>query len=131
MATIGTAEKLKMAKEILATAFLEANNKSLEDGLQYGYQSYPSEEGEHKLWNFDVKVKEAGYGERVIQQFKFHRPDNIDAKNMEYNVIMNVMSQLVQGAMLSWYELAKFLATDKDIQKAIIDETKQNNISSY
>lgn len=126
-----TTDKLKIAKEILAIAFLEANDKSMADGLQYGYQSYPTEEGEDKLWHFDIKVKEAGYGERVIQQFRFHRPNSVDAKNMEYNVIMNVMSQLVQGAMVSWYELAKYLATDKEIQKAIIDETKQNNIPSY
>ena len=78
----------------------------------------------------DIIVKEAGYSERTIQQFKYARPDNIDPKNMEYHVILDVLGALAQGALTTWYEVAKMLATDTDLQKVIIDETKKGNITS-
>ena len=128
---MGTTEKLKVAKEILAMSFMSATEKSLAHGLQYSYKSYPVEEEEFKGWAVDILVKEAGYGERNIQQFKYARPNNIDSKNMEYHVILDVISNLTQGCLISWYEVAKFLATDESIQKAIIDEAKEDNIPSY
>lgn len=126
-----TTEKLKIAKEILATSFLTATERSAASGLQYAYKSYPVETEEFKGWVMDILVKEAGYGERTIQQFKYQRPSNIDAKNMEYHVIVDVISALTQGALISWYELAKYLATDESLQKEIIDEAKKGDISSY
>lgn len=126
-----TTDKLKIAKEILATSFINATEKSMASGLQYAYKSYPVEEGEFKGWAVDVIVKEAGYGERTIQQFKYQRPANIDAKNMEYHVIVDVIGALTQGALISWYEVAKYLASDTELQKAIIDEAKKGDIPSY
>ena len=82
---MGTAEKLKVAKEILSTSFIQATDKSIAHGLQFKYNSYPVEEEEFKGWVVDIIVKEAGYAERTIQQFKYRRPNNIDAKNMEYH----------------------------------------------
>jgi len=126
-----TTEKLKVAKEILATSFTNATEMSMASGLQYKYSSYPVEEEEFKGWAVDIIVKEAGYGERTIQQFKYQRPNNIDAKNMEYHVIVDVIGALTQGALISWYEVAKYLASDESIQKAIIDEAKKGDIPSY
>lgn len=128
---MGTAEKLKVAKEILSTSFLNASERSIASGLEFKYNSYPEEDGEFKFWVIDIIVKEAGYGEKNIQQFKYQRPSNIDAKNMEYHVIVEVIGHLTQGALISWYEVAKFLAGDKEVQKFIIDETKKDNIPSY
>jgi hypothetical protein len=128
---MGTSEKLKLAKEILATSFIVATDKSIAHGLQFKYNSYPVEEESQKGWIVDIVVKEAGYGEKTIQQFKYQRPNNIDAKNMEYHVIVEVISHLTQGALISWYEVAKFLAGDKEMQKFIVDETKKDNIPSY
>lgn len=128
---MGTTEKLKVAKEILATSFLNATEKSLAHGLQYSYKSYPTETKDFRGWVVDILVKEAGYGEHVIQQFKYEWPNNIDPKNLEYNVILDVISSLTQGCLISWYEVAKFLASDTDIQKKIIDEAKEDNIASY
>lgn len=128
---MGTTEKLKVAKEILATSFLNATEKSLAHGLQYSYKSYPIETSEFRGWVVDILVKEAGYGEHVIQQFKYEWPNNIDPKNLEYNVILDVISSLTQGCLISWYEVAKFLASDSEIQKKIIDEAKEDNIASY
>ena len=131
---MGTTEKLKIAKEIMAMSFMHATEKSAAQGLQFGYNSYPAddiffgnEEEPVKGWIVDIKVKELGYGERNIQQFRYPRPDNIDAKNMEYHVILDVMSHLIQGCLISWYEVAKMLSTDAEIQKAIKDEATENN----
>jgi hypothetical protein len=128
---MGTTEKLKVAKEILAMSFMNATEKSLAHGLQYRYNSYPVEEEDFKGWAVDILVKEAGYGERTIQQFKYVRPNNIEGKSMEYHVILDVISNLTQGCLISWYEVAKFLANDEEIQKKIIDEAKEDNIASY
>jgi hypothetical protein len=126
-----TTEKLKVAKEILATSFLNATQKAVESGMQFKYDSYPLEDKESKGWVVDIIVKEPGYKERAIQQFRYQRPNNIDAKNMEYHVIVDVIGALTQGALISWYEVAKFLASDSEIQKIIIDETKKGDIPSY
>jgi hypothetical protein len=124
---MGTTERLKIAKEILATSFINATEKSITHGLEFKYNSYPIEEEDFKGWAVDIIVKEAGYGEKTIQQFKYQRPANIDAKNMEYHVIVDVIGNLTQGALTTWYEVAKLLASDKLLQKAIIDETKKDH----
>lgn len=126
-----TTDKLKIAKEILSTSFLTATERSMASGLQYAYKSYPMETEEFKGWVVDILVKEAGYGERTIQQFKYQRPNNIDAKNMEYHVIVDVIGALAQGALISWYELAKYLVSDTELQKEIINEAKKGDIPSY
>jgi len=123
-----TAEKLTEIKKVLATCFINATDKSMSHGLQFKYNSYPVPEEDG--WVVDIIVKEAGYSERAIQQFKYERPTNIDAKNMEYHVILDVLGALAQGALTTWYEVAKMLATDTDLQKVLIDETKKGNITS-
>ncbi len=128
---MGTTEKLKVAKEILAMAFLGATDKAIAEGLQFKYSSHSVEDGENKGWVVDIIVKEAGYSERTIQQLKYNWPTNIDPKNMEYHVILDTISALTQGALTMWYEVAKMLSTDEGLQKAIIDETKKGNIPSY
>jgi hypothetical protein len=124
---MGTTEKLKIAKEILAASFINATDKSMAHGLQFKYSSYPIEEEDFKGWVVDIIVKEAGYGEKTLQQFKYERPSNVDAKNMEYLVIVDVIGALTQGALTTWYEVGKMLASDKLLQKTIIDETKKDH----
>jgi hypothetical protein len=133
---MNTTDKLTVVKEVLATSFMLATEKSLAQGLQFAYKSYPvdtplADGTTHKSWNFDFLVKELGYGETTIQQLRFDRPNNIDAKNMEYHVCIEVIAALTQGALTMWYEVGKMLAQDKEIQKEIIDETKKDNITSY
>jgi len=124
---MGTTERLKIAKEILATSFINATEKSINNGLEVKYNSYPIEGEDVKGWEIDIIVKEAGNGEKTIQQVKDQRPANIDHKNMEYHVIVDVIGGLAQGALTTWYEVGKMLASDKLLQKAIIDETKKDN----
>jgi hypothetical protein len=125
---MGTTEKLTEIKKVLATCFVNATDKSLAHGLQFKYTSQPVPEEDG--WVVSIIVKEAGYGERTIQEFRYKRPTNIDAKNMEYHVILDVLGALAQGALTTWYEVAKMLASDTNLQKTIIDETKKGNISS-
>ncbi len=112
---MGTSEKLKIAKEILATSFTAATERALASGLQFRYVSEPIDDKEG--WKFQVIVKQAGYPEKTIQEFKFKRPKNIDVKNMEYNVLLHVISELTQTAMLSWYQLGIMLNTDDELQE--------------
>jgi len=133
---MGTTEKLNVVKEILATSFMLATEKSLAEGLQFAYKSYATEDtlpdGQViKSWNFDFIVKELGYGEHIIQQLRFSRPNNIDSKNMEYHVCIEAIAAITQGALSTWYEVGKLLAQDKELQKNIIDEAKKDNISSF
>lgn len=116
---MGTKEKLKIAKEILATIFLSASEQSLALGVQFKYESYPVEEKDFKGWKFEVIVSEAGYPPKAVQEFRFTRPNNIDPGNMEYNVILSVLSSLTQTAMLSWLHLGKMLITDKELQEEV------------
>lgn len=131
-----TTDKLTHIKELLATCFMVATERSLAQGLQFGYKSYavetPLADGTtHKSWNFDFLIKELGYPETTIQQLRFDRPNNIDAKNMEYNVCIEALAAITQGALMMWYEVGKMLAQEKELQKTIIDETKKDNIASY
>ena len=129
-----TAEKLAIAKELLATAFVVASEKSTAEGLTYKYKSYPEEIKEDKYilkaWHVDIIVGELGHGEKVIQQFRLPRPNNIDAKTMEYHAIIEVLATLTQGALVTWYEVGKILANDKEMQKEVINEATKSNIAT-
>jgi hypothetical protein len=114
---MGTKEKLEVAKEILATTFMAATENSAASGMQFKYKSYSVEEDKFKGWKFEIIVSELGYPDKTVQEFKFERPANIDVKNMEYNVILHVMTALTETAMLSWYQLAKMLNTDIKLQE--------------
>lgn len=132
-----TAEKLKFLKETLATIFLSASNRLIEQGIQFKYESSgtKNEKGEFdkKGWIVTVKVKEAGYGENTIQELRYARPANIDAKNMEYHVLMEFLSVIVTDGLSMWSEAAKLLKADKELQKdiktVIKDEQKTNFVT--
>lgn len=132
---MGTSEKLTIAKEMLATSFMLATENSLAQGLQFAYKSYPvdqdNEDGtSYKAWHMDIIVKELGYGEKTIQQLRFLRPNNIDAKNMEYHVIVETFAAMTQGALTMWYEVGKMLATDKELQKEIRDDATKSDFTT-
>jgi hypothetical protein len=133
---MNTSDKLSIVKEILAGSFMLANEKSMTSGISFSYKSYPvdiaasSTTPEFKAWHFDIITKELGYGEHAVQQLKFPRPNNIDAKNMEYHVLIEVIASLTQTSLLTYYEVAKILNTDKEMQKEIIDEATQSNFTS-
>lgn len=125
-----TTEKLEVIKDVMGTAFLLATEQSLAQGLQFKYKSYPIETPDQKGWIVDIIVREAGYGERNIQQFSYQRPKGIDAKKMEYEVLVNVLSSMIQTSILTWYQTAIYLTQDKDLQKAIKNGEEDNFVTN-
>jgi hypothetical protein len=128
MGELGTSEKLKVAKELLANVFVDATTCSATSGMMYKYvtKAVETEEGD-KGWVFQVILKEPAYKERILQEFKFKRPDNIDAKNMEYHVVISVLSQILQTAALTWNQLGMLLNSDLTLQataKKVIKDGK-------
>lgn len=131
---MGTKEKLELVKGIVATVFLACTERSIAEGVQYKYESLPcddisfgKEEEPIKGWIVNIKIKEVGYGEaKTIQQFLYIRPSNVDILNMEYNVLVDLISNLTHTALITMYETAKYLNSDKEIQKQIQDAKKGN-----
>jgi|TARA_R110002020_G_scaffold159080_2_gene342694 hypothetical protein len=113
---MGTKEKLTVAKEIIATIFVSATERATTSGMKFKYSSYPVDVDGKKGWKFEVIVAQAGYQPRTVQEFSFQRPENIDAKNMEYNVILHVLTEVTQTALLSWYQLGIMLNVDEELR---------------
>lgn len=128
MSELGTSEKLKAVKELLAQVFVDATTCSATSGLMYKYVTKPieTEDGE-KGWVFQIILKEPAHRERILQEFKFKRPDNIDAKNMEYHVIISVLSQVLQTATLTWNQLGMLLNSDLTLQETARKVIKNGN----
>jgi len=80
-------EKVKILKTAFAIIFADLVKKTQASGLSFKYESGPIEEDGQKLWRYAIIVKELGYPDRIIQEWKFVQPDNIDRYNMEYNVL--------------------------------------------
>jgi hypothetical protein len=128
----GTQEKLKIAKELLAGAFIGATTLSAESGtsIKYVSKAVVLAEAEGDLpaingWSFDIVLKEPACPERTLQHWDFERPNNIDPKNMEYHVICAILSELTQTAVLTWNQLGKLLNTDLALQSVAIKTKKE------
>ena len=126
-------EKVEIIKAAIAIIFAGINSRNQEKGInqQYRYKSSPVEEENFKGWEFTITVKELGYPDREIQVLRFKRPDNIDKYNMEYNVLMAVISSCTETALLTWEHVGKHLNKDKEMQKialkALHDGEENNN----
>ena len=120
-------EKVKVLKAAIAIIFADLDKKHQIHGKQYKYTSAPIEEEDKKGWEFSIIVKEAAYPDRTIQQWKFLRPDNIDKYNMEYNVLMTVLSALTDTALVTWDEVGKHLNTDFQMQQTALESLKQDD----
>ena len=128
MSELGTAQKLKVVKELLANVFVDATTCSATSGMMYKYvtKAVETEDGE-KGWVFQIILKEPAYRERILQEFKFKRPDNIDAKNMEYHVVISVLSQILQTAAITWNQLGILLNSDIALQETAKKVIKDGN----
>lgn len=126
-------EKVTTIKAAIAIIFAGINSRNQERGInqQYKYSSLPVEEEDFKGWEFTLSVKELGYPDRDIQVLRFKRPNNIDRYNMEYNVLMAVMSSCIETALLTWEHVGKELNVNKEMQKialkALQDGEENNN----
>lgn len=120
MAELGMQTKMKVAKEMMAKVFIDATSSSANDGIIFKYKSYSVDlpDGEQG-WVFDLIYKEPVYPERVIQQFKFERPANIDHKNMEWHVLISVMTEFLRTSASTWDHLGKLINSDILLQNSI------------
>lgn len=121
---ITISQKHSLIKELFATIFLNTNNQFIASGLKFKYTSNSIEIEDKKYWVFVIKVKEAGYGEKQLQEFRFGMDSSIDYKSIEYHVLLEVLTQLTQGALLTWLGLAKVLNTDKELQESAKESFK-------
>jgi hypothetical protein len=134
MKEITMSQKTAVLKQLVATIFLNTTELSIAEGLQFKYKSYPYEDENIKGWKFDLIVREAGYKERTIQEFGFERPPNIDAKNMEFHVLTDVLTRLTHNSLLHMFHLGNMLNKDKEMQEQIkedINDSKKNIITSH
>jgi hypothetical protein len=71
-------------------------------------------------YNFTVKVREMGHGERELQTIPFMKPANLHKYNMEVSIIMSVFTILAEFTFLNWIELGKVLNQDEELQKVAL-----------
>lgn len=111
--------KVETIKAAIAIIFAGINSRNQEQGINetYKYKSEPVEEEKFKGWTFTITVVELGHAERMIQVLRFKRPDGIDKFNMEYNVLMAVLSSGMETSLLTWNELGKELNIDPQFQE--------------
>jgi hypothetical protein len=120
-------EKVKVLKAAMAIIFADLAQRLQEKGVSYKYDSKPKEDDRgQKYWSYSVTIKELGYPDRILQEWKFMYPDNIDRYNMEYNVLMSVMSSLTETALFTWNEVGKQLNTDIKLQHAAKESLKND-----
>ncbi len=128
MSEVSTTVKLKVAKEILAKVFIDATSSSITEGIIFKYKSYPVEIDENNSgWVFDLIYKEPASPERILQQFTFKRPSNIDAKNMEWHVIISVLTEMLRNSATMWDKLGKLLNTDISLQETVKKSKANDN----
>jgi len=110
-------QKHSLIKELLGIIFINTNNQFIASGLQFKYTSNSIEHEGKKYWSFVITVKEPGYGEKQLQEFRFGMDPSVDYKSIEYHVLLEVFTQLAQGSLITWLELGKALNTDAELQK--------------
>ena len=119
--------KVQTLKAAVAIIFAGINSKNKEEGINatYKYKSEPVDEKDFKGWVFSVSIAQLGHKERMLQTLRFKRPDNIDKYNMEYNVLMSVLSSGMETALLTWNEIGKTLNVDPQLQKKAREVIKE------
>ena len=71
-----------------------------------------------KGYIFAIVLSEMGYPDRTIQELRFVNPDNIDKYNMEYNMLLAILSSGLETSIMTWDELGKALHMDPKLQEA-------------
>ena len=58
---------------------------------------------------------------------RFIKPPNIDKYNMEYNVLLAVLSSAMETSILTWNEIGKTLNTDPTLQEVARNVLRNND----
>ena len=89
-------------------------------GLMFKYENKPYEnEDGTKGWVLNMIVKEAGYGENILQSFPFEKTKGMDRYAMEYEVLMGVLCIFTETTLLQYNEIGKMMNTDIKLQEKV------------
>jgi|TARA_R110000803_G_scaffold196714_1_gene260024 RNA binding exosome subunit len=119
-------EEVEKLFDMLDNVFnnINSKNKSTGTGLHFGYKLnvVPANVQMKKpiLYTFELSLREANQGERILQTFSYEKPESYDLYTMKHQVMQSVITVMFESTMLQWNELGKLLNTDQSLQKAAI-----------
>ena len=121
--------KVEILRASLAIIIAGINANNAKKGINevIKYKRDVIETDKFRGWIFSFIVKELGYPERVIQEMRFIKPPNIDKYNMEYNVLLAVLSSAMKTSILTWNEIGKTLNTDPTLQEVARNVLRNND----
>jgi len=121
--------KVEILRASLAIIIAGINANNAKKGINevIKYKRDVIETDKFRGWIFSFIVKELGYPERVIQEMRFIKPPNIDKYNMEYNVLLAVLSSAMETSILTWNEIGKTLNTDPTLQEVARNVLRNND----
>lgn len=117
-------EKREAMLDLFDRMFNQINTKNKGTGLNFFYKldvTPGKEKKDPTTYSFNISVKEAGYPERILQTFPYHKPDSMDRFTMEYEVLVSVLTLGMESSLFHWNQLGKMLNVDKELQDAAIE----------
>lgn len=96
---------------------INTSHKNKGTGLSFSYNLDIKEEDKKSYYTFSVLIKELGHAERVLQAIPYEKPEGMDRFNMEYQVIVGILTIFAESTFLHWDQLGKMLNTDIKFQQ--------------
>jgi len=112
---------------LLDTMFNNINqsHKNKGTGLFFRYDIAVSiDKDDETIYSLSILLDETGHAERILQAFSYLRPKDMNKFDMEYAVILNVLTVLTETALVQWNEFSKMLNADPELQK-VAKETRK------
>ena len=120
-----------LLKNALLKAFKDASNASINSGFTFNltegienrpHPDYPKDPKKViKVLTIGITISELGYkNDRILQEFPFQYPTNVNIHEVKYNAYSNVLTYLTHTSLIVLYQTMKELNTDKDLQKSAI-----------
>lgn len=98
---------------------INANQSKVGSGLSFTYSLKPEVKKDKSIvYNFSISVREVGHGERVLQTIPYSKPESSDKYNMEFQVMLSVLTIFTESTFIHWNELGKMLNIDSELQNA-------------
>jgi len=120
-------KKLQELSDIFDAVINQINAGQLQKGtgLTFYYNLKVDTHDKDTIYIVSFSLREIGHGERVLQSIPFKKLESLDRYAMEYQVILAVMTILIETALIEWNELGKLLNTDIKLQQAARESLKQ------
>ena len=113
-------KKLMELEDIVDGIFNQVNAMQQQrgSGLTFFYNIEVEEKEDDKIYKVNFSVRELGHGERLMQTNPYLKLKSLDAFQMKYQVLIAIMSLMVETSLVQWNELGKMLNTDTELQEA-------------